>query len=79
MGCLTKVVVPKPKMVKIEPKTVDCIFIGYVSCVYRFIVGRRKFSCDIKVFNIYFIDQTKMYNSDPYHQTRKLGILSLMA
>ena len=28
-GCLAKVVVPTPKKVKIGPKTVDCIFIGY--------------------------------------------------
>ena len=28
-GCLTKVAVPKPKKVKVGPKTVDCVFIGY--------------------------------------------------
>ena len=37
-GCLAKVQVPKPKRVKIGPKTVDCIFIGYArnSSAYRF-------------------------------------------
>ena len=32
--------VPPPKKVKIEPKTVDCIFIGYAhnSIAYRFLV-----------------------------------------
>ena len=28
-GCLTKVLVPKHKRKKLEPKTVDCIFLGY--------------------------------------------------
>ena len=30
-GCLVKVQVPIPKRVKIGPKTVDCIFIGYAT------------------------------------------------
>ena len=29
-GCLAKVMVPIPKRIKIEPKTIDCIFIGYI-------------------------------------------------
>ena len=39
-GCLAKVPVPPPKKVKIEPKTVDCIFICYAhnSTAYRFLV-----------------------------------------
>ena len=39
-GCLAKVAVPPPKNVKIGPKTIDCIFIGYAhnSNVYRFLV-----------------------------------------
>ena len=39
-GCLSKVAVPTPKKVKIGPKTVDCIFIGYAhnSSAYRFLV-----------------------------------------
>ena len=30
-GCLAKVQVPIPKRVKIGPKTVDCVFIGYAT------------------------------------------------
>ena len=39
-GCLAKVVVPIPKRTKIEPKTVDCVFIGYAhnSIAYRFLI-----------------------------------------
>ena len=42
LGCLDKVAVPQPKKVKIEPKTIDCIFMGYahnnVAC--RFLVPK---------------------------------------
>jgi hypothetical protein len=33
--CLAKVVVPTPKRIKVGPKTINCIFIGYAhnSCV----------------------------------------------
>ena len=39
-GCLAKVAVPPPKKVRIGPKTIDCIFIGYAhnSAAYRFLV-----------------------------------------
>ena len=39
-GCLAKVAIPQPKKVKIRPKTVDCIFIGYAhnNNAYRFLV-----------------------------------------
>ncbi|WJZ85230.1 hypothetical protein VitviT2T_004776 [Vitis vinifera] len=39
-GCLAKVAVSPPKKVKIGPKTIDCIFIGYAhnSNAYRFLV-----------------------------------------
>ena len=39
-GCLVKVVVHPPKKVKIGPKTIDCIFIGYAhnSVAYQFLV-----------------------------------------
>ena len=49
-GCLIKVVMPKPKMVKIGQKTFDCIFISYasISCAYRFIVHKSDIS-DINV------------------------------
>ena len=41
-GCLTKVMVSIPKRIKIGPKTIDCIFIGYVinSSAYRFLVHK---------------------------------------
>ena len=43
-GCLAKVLIPTPKKVKIGPKTVDCIFIGYPphSTAYRFLVYESK-------------------------------------
>ena len=39
-GCLTKVEVSLPKRVKIGPKRIDCVFIGYaVNCkACRFLV-----------------------------------------
>ena len=39
-GCLAKVAVPLPKKVRIGPKTIDCIFIGYShnSAAYRFLI-----------------------------------------
>ena len=39
MGCLAEVVVPPPKVQKLGPKTVDCVFIGYTqnSSAYRFL------------------------------------------
>lgn len=43
-GCLAKVLAPLPKKMKIGPKTVDCIFIGYAlhSNAYRFLVHDSK-------------------------------------
>ena len=43
-GCLAKVAVPSPKMTKIGPKTIDCVFIGYAnnSSAYRFLVHRSE-------------------------------------
>ena len=43
-GCLAKVVIPSNKKVKIGPKTVDCIFIGYPqnNSAYRFLVHESK-------------------------------------
>ena len=43
-GCLAKVEIPKPKKVKIGPKTIDCIFIGYAhnSSAYRFLVYKSE-------------------------------------
>ena len=39
-GYLATVAIPLPKKVKIRPKTIDCIFIGYAhnSAAYRFLV-----------------------------------------
>ena len=44
-GCLAKVTVPLPKKVKIGPKTIDCIFIGYAhnNIAYRFLVHESNF------------------------------------
>ncbi|KAJ9561120.1 hypothetical protein OSB04_006280 [Centaurea solstitialis] len=43
-GCLAKVAVPPPKVQKLGPKTVDCIFIGYAlnSNAHRFLVYDSK-------------------------------------
>ena len=43
-GCLAKVAIPTPKRVKIGPKFVDCIFIGYAhnSSAYRFLVHKSE-------------------------------------
>ena len=42
--CLAKVGVSKPKQVKIEPKTIDCIIIGYAnnSSAYCFLVHKSE-------------------------------------
>ena len=52
-GCLAKVMVPIPKKIKIGPKTIDCIFIGYVinSSAYCFLVHKYDIS-DIHVNTI---------------------------
>ena len=43
-GCLANVAILTPKKVKIGPKTVDCIFIGYAqnSSAYRFLVYKSE-------------------------------------
>ena len=43
-GCLAKVAVPKPKKVKVGPKTIDCVFIGYAQNrnAYRFLVHKSE-------------------------------------
>ena len=42
VACLAKVAIPDLKKVKIGPKTIDCIFIGYAenSSAYRFLVHK---------------------------------------
>ena len=44
MGVFAKVIVPPPKALRIGPKTVDCIFIGYAhqSTAHRFLVYESK-------------------------------------
>lgn len=41
-GCLAKVAIAYPKRIKIGPRTVDCIFLGYAinSSAYRFLVHK---------------------------------------
>lgn len=43
-GCLAKVAIPDPKRIKIGPRTVDCIFLGYAvnSSAYRFLVHKSE-------------------------------------
>ena len=45
-GCLAKVAVPPPKKMKIRPKTIGCIFMGYAhnSAAYRFLVHESNIS-----------------------------------
>ena len=45
MGILAEVEVPLPKRIKIEPKMVDCVFIGYaVTCkACRFLVHKSDY------------------------------------
>ncbi|CAL2253197.1 unnamed protein product [Prunus armeniaca] len=52
-GCLAKVQVPLPKRVKLGPKTIDCVFIGFAntSAAYRFLVIKSDIS-DIHVNTI---------------------------
>lgn len=42
--CLAKVMAPSPNQMKIGPKTVDCIFIGYADHknAYRFLLYESK-------------------------------------
>src|SRR5206468_13047536 len=43
-ACLAKVAIPTPKKIKIGPKTIDCIFIGYAhnSSAYRFLIHKSE-------------------------------------
>lgn len=42
LGCLAKVAVSNPRKVKIGPKTIECIYIGYASnsSAYQFLVHK---------------------------------------
>lgn len=52
-GCLAKMVVSGPKVIKIRPKTIDCVFTGYAnnSSAYLFLVYNSKIS-DVHVNTI---------------------------
>ena len=43
-GCLAKVAIPIPKRVRIGPKSLDCVFIGYAHNIsaYQFFVYKSK-------------------------------------
>ncbi|CAL1356033.1 unnamed protein product [Linum trigynum] len=67
-GCLAKVRVPKPKQVKLGPKTIDCIFIGYAnnSKAYRFLVYKSQIS-DIHPNTVIESDSAEFFeNIFPY-------------
>ena len=48
-GCLAKVLAPLLKKTKLETKTMDCVFIGYIlnSSAYRFLVYK------LEIFDIH--------------------------
>ena len=59
---------PTPKKVRICPKMVDCVFIGYIqnSSVYRFLLHKSEISyirqnTIIKLRNAYFFDNVFPY------------------
>ena len=69
-GCLAKVVVPIPKMVKIGPKTVDCVFIGYAhnNSAYHFLIHKSEIfdmhaNTIIESRNAYFFENVFPYKS----------------
>ena len=66
-GCLVKVAAPKPKKVKVGPKTVDCVFIGQNSNAYRFLVHKSEIP-DIHVNTIIESRDTSFFeNIFPYN------------
>ncbi|KAK8594089.1 hypothetical protein V6N13_125899 [Hibiscus sabdariffa] len=74
-GCLAKVMAPLPKRMKIGPKTVDCIFIGYAehSNAYRFLVYESKNpeihkNTIMESRNASFFENTFPYNSKDVDQ-----------
>ena len=67
-GCLAKVEVPLPKRVKIGPKTIDCVFIGYAvnSKACRFFVHKFD-NPEIHVNTIIESDNAEFFeNINPY-------------
>ncbi|XP_022877047.1 uncharacterized protein LOC111395297 [Olea europaea var. sylvestris] len=69
-GCLAKVAIPKPKRVKIGPKTIDCVFIGYAyyNNAYRFLVQKSEI-LDISRESEEAIDQESI-NEQPRRSKR---------
>ena len=77
-GCLAKVEVPKPKKVKIGPKTIDCIFIGYAnsSSAYCFHVYKSEIpdvhdNTIIESRNAAFFETIFPYNKPSETSTQK--------
>ena len=70
-GCLAKVQVPMPKRVKIRPKTVDCVFIGYIksSKTCRFLVHKSKHS-NINKNTVIESDNTEFFEHIYPYKTR---------
>ena len=70
LGCLAKVAVPILKKVKIGPKIVDCVFIGYAhnSSAYRFLIHKSEiFDMQVNTIiesrNAYFFENVFSYKS----------------
>ena len=71
VGCLAKVQIPMPKRVKIGPKTVDCVFIGYAksSKACRFLV-RKSEHPDINENTIIESDNAEFFEHIYPYKTR---------
>ena len=76
-GCLAKVAVSIPKKVKIGPKTVDCVFIGYAynSSAYRFLIHKSDIpdmhmNTIIEYRNALFFEE--MFSYKPTQETNSL-------
>ena len=74
-GCLAKVAVPIPKKVKIGPKTIDCVIIGYAhnSNAYRFLIHKLEI-IDMHA-NIIIESRNESFfeNVFPYKSTHELN------
>ena len=77
-GCLAKVMAPLPKQMKIGPKTVYCIFIGYAhhSNAYRFLVYESKNS-DIHKNTILESKNASFFENTFPYKSREVGSSSL--
>ena len=72
-GCLAKVQVPIPKRVKIGPKTVDCVFIGYAtnSKACRFLIHKSEYP-DIHDNTVMESDSAEFFEHIYPYKTRHL-------